>query len=148
MFLFSDPQQEKDANNWRRKLDSFVKANQQEIAALAWGLLLERGQESDQTLGIDMQPTPHFVYCSREAIETLNRNVKDHIQEILGVLDAHNPEKEVVIIGIGEGQIKMIQFEPSPSPEICFEQVATDVDTLLARIEKQMAEQILSTSVN
>jgi hypothetical protein len=144
MFLFSDPQQEKNANNWRRKLDSFVKANQQEIAALAWGLLLERGQESDKTLGIDMQPTPHFVYCSREAIETLNRNVKDHIQEILGVLDAHNPEKEVVLIGIGEGQIKMIQFEPEPSPAICFEQVATDVDTLLARIENQMTEQIKS----
>ena len=140
MLLFGVPQQDRDENNWRRKLDKFIKANQQEIAALAWGLLLERGKESDQTLGIDIEPTPHFVYCSREAIETLNRNVKDHIQEILGVLDAHNPEKEVVIISIGEGQVKMIQFEPEPSPAACFEQVATDVDTLLERLEKGMKE--------
>ena len=140
MLLFGVPQQDRDENNWRRKLDKFIKANQQEIAALAWGLLLERGKESDQTLGIDIEPTPHFVYCSREAIETLNRNVKDHIQEILGVLDAHNPEKEVVIISIGEGQVKMIQFEPEPSPATCFEQVATDVDTLLERLEKGMKE--------
>lgn len=140
MLLFGSPQQEQDSNNWRRKLDTFVKANQQEIAALAWGLLLERGEASDQTLGIDIEPTPHFVYCSREAIEILNRNVKDHIQEILGVLDAHDPEKEVVIISIGEGQIKMIQFEPEISPPICFEQVALDVDILLERIEKQMSE--------
>ena len=140
MLLFGVPQQDRDENNWRRKLDKFIKANQQEIAALAWGLLLERGKESDQTLGIDIEPTPHFVYCSREAIETLNRNVKDHIQEILGVLDAHDPEKEVVIISIGEGQVKMIQFEPEPSPATCFEQVATDVDTLLERLEKGMKE--------
>ncbi|CBN57084.1 MULTISPECIES: beta-carboxysome assembly chaperone CcmS [Kamptonema] len=140
MLLFGVPQQDRDENNWRRKLDKFIKANQQEIAALAWGLLLERGKESDQTLGIDIEPTPHFVYCSREAIETLNRNVKDHIQEILGVLDAHDPEKEVVIISIGEGQVKMIQFEPELPLASCFEQVATDVDTLLERLEKRMKE--------
>lgn len=140
MLLFGSPQQEQDENNWRRKLDNFVKANQQEIAALAWGLLLERGAASDKTLGIDIKPTPHFVYCSRAAIETLNQNVKDKIQEILGLLDAHNPEKEVLIISIGEGQIKMIQFEPEPSPATCFEQVALDVDTLLEQIEKQMNE--------
>ena len=140
MLLFGSPQQDQDGNNWRRKLDIFVKANQKEIAALAWGLLLERGEESDQTLGIDIEPTPHFVYCSREAIETLNRNVKDHIQEILGVLDAHDPDKEVVIISIGEGQIKVIQFEPELSPPNCFEQVALDVDTLLEQIEKRMSE--------
>ncbi|MDB9509659.1 hypothetical protein PN499_00370 [Kamptonema animale CS-326] len=140
MLLFGVPQQDRDENNWRRKLDKFIKANQQEIAALAWGLLLERGKESDQTLGIDIEPTPHFVYCSREAIETLNRNVKDHIQEILGVLDAHDPEKEVVIISIGEGQVKMIQFEPELPLATCFEQVATDVDTLLERLEKRMKE--------
>ncbi|HLO50803.1 MAG TPA: hypothetical protein VK211_20475 [Kamptonema sp.] len=140
MLLFGVHPQDQDENNWRRKLDKFIKANQQEIAALAWGLLLERGKESDQTLGIDIEPTPHFVYCSREAIETLNRNVKDHIQEILGVLDAHDPEKEVAIISIGQGQVKMIQFEPEPPPATCFEQVATDVDTLLERLEKKMNE--------
>ena len=39
MFLFEPPESEKkDENNWRRKLDKFVKANQQELAALAWVL--------------------------------------------------------------------------------------------------------------
>ena len=141
MFLFEPPESEKkDENNWRRKLDKFVKANQQELAALAWGLFLERGEESEDVLGIDIAGTARFVYCKKEAVEELNRKVKSHIQEILGVLNAHKPEKEVAIVAIGEGQIKLILFEPKPEPPICFEEAATDVDTLLARLEKQMAE--------
>ena len=91
-------------------------------------------------MGIDLAGTARFVYCKKEAVEELNRKVKSHIQEILGVLNAHKPEKEVAIVAIGEGQIKLILFEPKPEPPICFEEAATDVDTLLARLEKQMAE--------
>jgi hypothetical protein len=122
-------------------LDQFVKANQQELAALSWGLFLERG-ESEDTLGIDLEPSPHFVYCPREAIEELNHNVKNHLQEILGVVDAHKPEQEVLIIGIGNDQLKLIQFEPEPSPATCFEQVAVDVDTLLKQLEQRLKEQL------
>jgi len=43
-------------NNWRNQLNQFVKANQQELAALSWGLFLERGESKD-TLGIDLEPT-------------------------------------------------------------------------------------------
>ncbi|MBD1927917.1 hypothetical protein H6F74_16940 [Trichocoleus sp. FACHB-90] len=127
--------------NWRNQLNQFVKANQQELAALAWGLWLENG-DTKGTLGLDIKPKPHFVYCPKQAIEALNNQVENKLQEILGVVDAHKPEVEVLIIGIGEGQIKIIQFEPDPPPPICFEQVGADVDTLLERIEQGMAEQI------
>src|SRR4028118_1982094 len=116
MTLFGKIQPEKAEDKWRRQLDQFVKANQQELAALAWGLFQEQG-ESDNTLGIDLEPTPHFVYCPKEAIEALNRKANNQLQEILGVVDAHKPEQDVVIIGIGNDQIKLIQFEPEP-PQI------------------------------
>lgn len=143
MFLFGGPESEqKNQSNWRRKLDKFVAANKQELAALAWGLLQERGEESDDILGIDIAGTPRFVYCKKEAVEELNRQVKSHIQEILGVLNAHKPEKEVAILAIGEGEIKLILFEIDPAPPDCFELAAVDVDTLIDRLEKQMAEYI------
>ncbi len=141
--MFGSTQPDRGENNWRRQLDQFAKANQRELAALSWGLFLERG-ESDDTLGIDLEPTPHFVYCPREAIETLNSNVENQLQEILGVVDAHKPEQEVLIIGIGSDQIKLIQFEPEPPPPICFEQVAQDVDTLLERLEQRLTQQMES----
>lgn len=139
--MFGRPQPERAEDQWKHQLDRFVRDNQQELAALSWGLFLERG-ESEETLGIDLQPTPHFVYCPRTAIEQLNRQVENHIQEVLGILDAHNPEQEVLIIGIGNDQIKLIQFEPEPPPPACFEQVAADVDTLLSRLEQRLSEQI------
>lgn len=148
MLLFGDLQPEQEEDNWRRRLNKFVKANQKELAALSWGLYLERGENSDQTLGIDIEPAPRFVYCSREAIDTLNQNVKYHIQEILGVLDAHQPEQDVVIIAIGKGEIKLIQFEPEPSPSECFEQVAKSVDQLLNQLESQLSEYINAESLS
>ncbi|NEO64779.1 MAG: hypothetical protein F6J98_32025, partial [Moorea sp. SIO4G2] len=60
----------------------------------------------------------------------------------LGVVDAHKPEQEVLIIGIGNGQLKLIQFEPELSPPECFEQVGKDVDQLLEELDKQMSETI------
>lgn len=143
MIMFGRPQPEKAEDKWKHQLDRFAKDNQQELAALAWGLSLERGESTD-TVGIDLQPTPHFVYCPREAIEELNRNVENHLQEILGIVDAHNPEKEVLIIGIGNDQIKLIQFEPEPPPPTCFEQVGKDVDTLLEQLEHRLCQHLES----
>lgn len=142
MMLFGNAQPQGE-QGWRQQLDRFVQANQQELAALAWGLFLEKG-ESDDTLGIDLEPSPRFVFCPKAAIETLNSNVNNQIQEILGFIDGHKPEKEVLIVGIASGQIKLIQFEPNPTPAICFEQLALDVDSLLERLEQSLSEYVQS----
>ncbi len=128
-------------NNWRSQLDQFVKANEKELAALAWGLSLEWGDRND-ILGIDLKPKPHFVACSREAIETLNRQVNHRLQEILGILDGYKPEEEVAIIGIGDGQIKLINFQPKLPPPECFEQIEEDIDTLIKQLEERMNQQL------
>lgn len=129
-------------NEWRYQLDQFVQENQQSLAALAWGLLQEWGDNSKDALGIDLIPKPHFVCCSRESIEKFNRKVNNQIQEILGVLDGYKPEEEVVIIVIGEGQIKLINFKPEPSPPVCFEQTKMDIDKLIILLEKLMSESL------
>lgn len=142
MVMFNSTQSDRGDKSWRSQLNEFVKANQQELAALAWGLFQERGESDNNTLGIDLEPTPHFIYCPRHAIEALNHKVDNQLQEILGVLDAHDPKQEVLIVGIGNAQIKLVQFEPEPPPPVCFEQVATDVNTLLERLEQRMCDQI------
>ena len=139
MFSFGSPQPIGEDGQWRQQLDWFVRENQQELAALSWGLFLEKG-ESDDTLGIDIQPTPHFVFCPKFVIEKLNEQVNNQIQEILGFIDAHVPEKQVLILGIGNGQIKLIQFEIEPPPPVCFDRIASDVDTLLGRLEQRLSE--------
>src|SRR5690349_5301060 len=103
--MFGSTQSESGDNKWRRQLDKFAKENQQELAALFWALWLENS-DSQGTIGIDLQPTPHFVYCPKEAIEKLNDKVENRLQEILGIVENHKPEVEVVMIGIGKGEIK------------------------------------------
>ncbi len=139
--MFGSTQPETGDNKWRRQLDKFVKANQQELAALFWALWLENS-DSMGTIGIDLQPKPHFVYCPKEQIEKLNSRVDNRLQELLGIIEHHQPEVEVVMIGIGRGEIKLIQFAPEPAPPTCFEQVGKDVDTLLEELEQRMSEQI------
>jgi hypothetical protein len=139
--MFSIPKPETEDNKWRRQLDKFVKNNQPELAALFWGLWLENGN-SQGTIGIDFQPTPHFVYCPQSEIENLNDRVENRLQEILGIIDNHKPETEVVMIGIGKGEIKLIQFAPKSSPETCFDEIGKDVDGLLDLLEQRLIEQI------
>ncbi|MGH2414967.1 MAG: beta-carboxysome assembly chaperone CcmS [Microcystaceae cyanobacterium] len=128
-------------NQWRYQLDQFVQDNQIPLAALAWGLLQEWGDSQD-ALGIDLKPNPHFVRCSRESMEEFNRKVDRQIQEILGILDGYDAKKEVVIVVIGKGQIKLINFQPEPPPPVCFEQFEKDIDALIKQIEERMIEQI------
>ncbi|HEY9652533.1 MAG TPA: hypothetical protein V6C95_17880 [Coleofasciculaceae cyanobacterium] len=142
MIMFGRPQPERAEDRWKSQLDRFAKEHRKELAALSWGLVLERGEGNSDTLGIDLQPTPHFVYCPRTAIEQLNQNVENHLQEILGIIDGHKPEKEVLIIGIGNDQIKLIQFEPEPPPPDCFQQIGKDVDTLLGQLEQDLSQQV------
>jgi hypothetical protein len=124
---------------WRIEIDRFVTLNELELAALAWGLSQNK-QEGQDLLGIDLRPTPHFVYCSKEALETLNRNVKGHIQEILGLVEGHDPAQEVLILTIGEGQVKLIHYQPDPLPPACFDQVGEETIALLEKLEQRLVQ--------
>ncbi len=73
--MFNNPNLQTSNSKWHKQLDKFVKENQQELAALFWGLWLENGN-SQGTIGIDLQPQPHFVYCPQEAVEKLNERVE------------------------------------------------------------------------
>ncbi len=127
--------------SWQTLLDRFVETHRQELAALAWGLRLQWGEQPD-TLGIDLKPTPHFVACPKSAIEQLNQSVQNRLQEILGIVDGYQPEKEVVIIGIGFDHVKLIYFESNPTPPDCFEEFGKDVDSLLKQLEDSMNQMI------
>ena len=140
--FFGNSQPESGDNKWRRQLDRFVKANQQELAALFWGLWLANG-DSQGTVGIDLQPTPHFVYCPKEQIDKLNNQVDNRLQEILGIVENNQPDVEVVMIGIGKGEIKLIKFAPEQAPPACFEEAGKDVDGLLDVLEERMRGEIV-----
>ncbi|MEM9925548.1 MAG: hypothetical protein AAF915_17650 [Cyanobacteria bacterium P01_D01_bin.50] len=140
--MFASTQPETPQPKWLHKLDKFVKAYKQELAALSWGLWLQNGN-SKGTIGINLQPKPHFVYCPLEAIEKFNDRVDNKLQEILGLVENHQPESEVLMIGIGKEQIKLVYFEPETPPPVCFEQVERDVDGLLDFLEGLLSEEVV-----
>lgn len=119
---------------WRWQLDNFVDENEAKLSALAWGLQQE-WEDSASILGIDLKPQPHFVCCHRESIEKLNQKTKGHLQEILGLIDGYQPEKEVLILAIGEGQVKLIHFQPDTPPPDSFEAENRDIDKLIQDLE-------------
>ncbi|MGC9506053.1 beta-carboxysome assembly chaperone CcmS [Baaleninema sp.] len=135
------PPQNTEDRKWREQLDRFVKANTIEIAALAWDLH-QRNPDSHEYLGIDIAPKPHFITCTREALATLNQKVDNRLREMMGVVDNHNPEIEVLLIAIGNGQIQAVQYQPQPTPPECFEETDADIDTLIDRLEQRMGAQI------
>lgn len=124
---------------WRSQLDIFVEENKKELTALVWGLQQE-WQDSDSILGIDLVPQPHFVACVKEDIEKLNQNTKGQIQEILGIIDGYEPETEVIVIAIGEGQVKLIHYQPAIDPPTCFAEVAEDINGLIEKLEATLVE--------
>ncbi|RMF23339.1 MAG: hypothetical protein D6756_08960 [Cyanobacteria bacterium J083] len=125
-------------NQWRFKLDRFSDKYAQELAALSWGLAQEWGEESN-ILGIDLKPKPHFVPCSLEAIATLNKNTKGQIQEIVGIVNNYQPDSEVVILAIGEGQVKLIYFQPPLPPRECFATLGQELDSLIVFLEQELS---------
>jgi hypothetical protein len=141
---FEQPIPDDPANQWRYQLDQFVEENQEQLAALMWGLLAEWGEDSQETLGIDLKPQPHFICCSREALDKLNRKVNHKIQEIIGIIDRYNSSEEVAIVAIGDGQIKLIYFQPDISPPECFDRLEIDLDTLIQQLEQKMLAEIQS----
>lgn len=141
MFDLGNNRPEVAAQKWRSQLDFFVTDYEQQLAALAWGLKQEWG-DSDDVLGIDLQPSPHFVACSQDSLKKLNRNTKGRIQEILGIVDNYDLETEVVIISIAEGQVKLINFQPETSPADSFAARGSDLDQLIQTLETALAEYI------
>lgn len=139
--MFASTQPEIPQPKWLHKLDKFVKAHHQELAALSWGLWQQNGS-SQGTIGIDLQPKPHFVYCPQSAIEKFNDNVDNKLQEILGLIENHKPDVEVLMIAIGKEQIKLVYFEPTTAPQVCFEQLSKDADALMDFLEERMSEEI------
>ncbi|MGC9527674.1 MAG: beta-carboxysome assembly chaperone CcmS [Limnospira sp.] len=127
-----------DENRWQSQLDRFVENHQQELAALAWGIHRE-GENEDAILGIDLKQTPRFVSCPRSAIEILNRNTQNKLQEILGIIDGYKPEEEVLMIGIGSNTIKLVYFQTELTPPECFERINVDTNTLIGQLEEKMA---------
>ncbi len=143
MIRFGGNQDSKPEDKWRWQLDDFARDHQQQLAALAWGLQQEWG-ELNNILGIDLKPKPHFVACSREAIEKLNRNTNEQLQEILGLIDGYKPEEEVLILAIGEGQIKLIHFQAKPIPSVCFQEAEENIDALITSLEASLATKLMT----
>lgn len=141
MFNLGDNRAEIARQKWRSQLDLFVTDNESQLAALAWGLKQEWGDSND-VLGIDLQPTPHFVACSPESLEKLNKNTRGQIQEILGIVDGYDHQTEVVMIAIGEGQIKLINFQPETTPPECFAATDGDLDKLIDTLETNIAKYV------
>ena len=137
MIHFGDSPPDDVANQWRYQIDRFVQEHQTDLAALAWGLLQEWGDSRD-ALGIDLQPQPHFIRCSRQAIEELNQKVDRKIQEILGIIDNYNPQEEVAILAIGQGQIKLIHYQSDPPPPVCFDEKQKNLESLIETLETIM----------
>jgi hypothetical protein len=129
------------ANQWRFQLDEFAKANRPQLAALAWGFRQEWA-DTENHLGIDLEPQSHFVSCAKDAVEKLNQRVDSKLQEILGILDGYDPETEVAIIAIAKGQIKLIYFQPDPSPSECFVNAGSDLDSLILDLETKLQESV------
>ncbi len=124
-------------NQWRYELDRFVTENKQDLAALAWGLKNEWENDQD-LLGIDLEPEAHFIRCSRQSLEELNRNVEGKIQEILGIFDNYNYNKEVAMIAINQGQIKLIYYQCDSSPSLYFDEKKISLDSLIEQLESTM----------
>lgn len=140
MFNLSNNKPEIEQQKWRHQLNSFALDYESELAALAWGLNQE--WQSKDVLGIDLQPNPHFVACSSEDLEALNKNTRGQLQEILGIVDGYDPQTEVVIIAIGEGQIKLINFQPETTPPDCLAETDGNLDNLIATLETELAKYI------
>ncbi len=131
----------RDSDGWQSQLDAFVRRYETELAALAWGLAQTRDADAQGTLGIDLQPPAHFMFCPKAALEDLNRKVDNQIQEILGFVDGHNPAEEVMFLGIGGAPtyaLKLVQFKPQTPPPQCFEQLDQSVEQLLTMLEQQL----------
>ena len=141
MFSSFDNQDPQPREKWRSHVDWFVQDYRAQLTALAWGLQQEWNHDGT-ILGIDLKPQPHFVPCSPGTLQTLNRRVGGRLQEILGIIAGADFEQEVLILCIGDGQVKLVYYQADPSPETCWQTHGPDLDQLIADLEAAMAESI------
>jgi hypothetical protein len=125
---------------WRWQIDNFVEDHENQLAALTWGLQQEWNDSNNTILGIDLKPKPHFVACTKEKIEKLNRSTRGHLQEILGLIDGYQPDIEVLNLVIGEGQVKLIHFQPQTSPADCLSLEQKNIERLVEELETKLQE--------
>jgi hypothetical protein len=118
-------------------LDRLVQTQQLALAALAWELRRE-WQNPQDYLGLDLEPTPHFFRCSYAQLETLNQSVERQIQELLGLLLHHDPEGEVAIIALAQGQVKLLYFQPQLPPPQCLGHLGLSLDDLIIQLETEL----------
>ncbi|WP_019508863.1 hypothetical protein [Pleurocapsa sp. PCC 7319] len=144
MFNLGNNRPEIAEQQWRSQLDHFVDDYEHQLAALAWGLQQEWQDSGDvnDVLGIDLEPTPHFVACSQESLDKLNHNTRGQLQEILGIVDGSDRATEIVIIVIAKGQVKLINFQPEITPPDCFAATDGNIDQLIATLELALAKYI------
>lgn len=140
---FGSSKNNQTQEKWRWQIDNFVEAHSTQLAALTWGLQQEWNDDNSTILGIDLKPQPHFVACNKEQIKKLNQNTRGHLQEILGLIDGYKPEIEVLNLVIGEGQIKLIHFQPQTSPPECFNSEQNKIEELIAVLETSLQEYFL-----
>jgi len=134
MFSSGPTSPDDGTNPWRYQLDQFAKDQQQALAALAYGFH-QQWPDKGQYLGLDLQPTPHFISCDPTAIARLNDQVNGRIQELVGILNGYDPTTEVAIFVIGPTQFKLLFFQPDPKPETCFQQIGLAIDALTDQLE-------------
>ena len=48
----------------------------------------------------------------------------------------------MLILAIGEGQVKLINYQSDPFPPLCFDQVGEEPTALLEKLEERLAKQI------
>jgi hypothetical protein len=145
MFDLFDRDPNRPSTRNLKRIDRFVRDYRREFAALVWGYdrAIEAQGGDREYLGIDLQPTPHFITCTRPQIEALNTKVDNRLREAIGVLDGYDPTKEVLVVGIADGQVQIIVFLcDDPTPEQEFKTLGVDVDVLLDRLEANMTHEL------
>ena len=135
---FGSSKNNQTQEKWRWQIDNFVDDNETQLAALTWNLQQEWNDNHDTVLGIDLKPQPHFVACSREQIEKLNQSTKGHLQEILGLIDGYKSEIEVLNLVIGEGQVKLIHYQPQTPPPDCAKSEENNAEQLIEILETKL----------
>ncbi len=115
------------------------------MAALAWGVFQQFPDEKPY-LGIDLQPTPHFISCDPTAIAQFNDKIDHRLNELVGILAGHDPTTEVAIFVITPAQFKLIFFQPKKSPEACFQALGLTLETLQTELETALQHQLEKVS--
>ena len=144
--MFSSSPAENDPRSalLSKKLDQFSKTHQQPLAALAWAFRQQFLADADNSpvphLGIDLEPTPHFISCEPAIIAQFNEKIDRRLNELVGILEGSDPETEVAIFVVTPAQFKLIFFQPEMSPSDCFQALNLSLETLQHQLEMALQQ--------